>query len=203
MRHHPQKAPSSAGKPKEFSSEQNKSPPAFHFNRPPQAAATIPITLYEEAFAQFQEDCETYSPSQEDHAFVLNFSYAMSQFYRDETARGHKARELLDGYGVHLFAGVVGKNYTMDGHGQGKRTPAGYSIFELKNELSAGGAEPLFQAGWYFATMTRDEVLGKNFHFPCFIFYMAGLLCVTFHHRDANGFACRCSPWIRWCDVDN
>lgn len=69
----------------------------------------------------------------------------MSQFYEDETARGLEVRNLLDTYGVHLSAGVVGKNDIMDGHGQGKHTQASYSILGLNSpqaELSLCSKQP-------------------------------------------------------------
>jgi hypothetical protein len=87
----PRQAPSAKGKPKKFATDQKKSPPAFYFNRPPATAATIPITLYNAIFAQFQDDWEMYMPTKEDHDFALKFSTSMSEFYEEEKGRAKEA----------------------------------------------------------------------------------------------------------------
>ena len=196
------KALLSSGEPRQFQQSQKKKPPAFYFNRPPKAATTVPITLYEAAFAQFQEDCETYEPTSDDNQFVLEFLHMMSKFYSDEAVQASKVRELLENYGLHFPAAMIrgyGKFIT-DGHGQ----DGSYGLMELKNEMSGGGAEPLFQAGWYYAIMTRQEVLENDrFHFPCFAF--TWLVCfvpinIKFQHANLLGYRRPC--WVRRDDVD-
>ncbi|KAF8315288.1 uncharacterized protein EI90DRAFT_3293971 [Cantharellus anzutake] len=86
-----QKAPSEKGKPKNFAADQRRNPPAFCFNRPPSTAATIPITLHNPIFGQFQDDCKTYIPTKADHD--LKLSSSMSEFCDAEKGRVEKILE--------------------------------------------------------------------------------------------------------------
>jgi hypothetical protein len=170
----PSKAPSEQGKPKQFASDQRKSTPAFHFNRPPSTAATIPITLFESIFAQFQEDCEAYTPTAKDHAFVLKLSLSMSGFYDDEEKRAAQAREDVGTYGLDFLAAAIGA-YMTDGDLRWKEFC--YALLEYKGEIGAGGADPPFQAIWYYVAFMRPLCAENIFsNLPCFVLYAFGKL---------------------------
>ncbi|KAF8316720.1 uncharacterized protein EI90DRAFT_3171070 [Cantharellus anzutake] len=136
-----QKAPSEKGKPKNFAADQRRNPPAFCFNRPPSTAATIPITLHNPIFGQFQDDCNTYIPTKADHD--LKLSSSMSEFCDAEKGRVEK---ILEDLRCNNFC---------------------FGLMEVKSEIILGGAEPIFEAAWYYAAN-----LGSNL--PCFILYIAG-----------------------------
>ena len=168
----PSRAPSEMGKTKQFASHQRKVIPPFYFNRPPSTAATIPITLYEPIFAQFQDDCETYMPTQEDHAFVLKHTLSMSNFYDTEKARAEQSRADMATYGLDFLATEI-RNYCTNG--DLRCGEFCYSLLEYKGEIGLTGAEPLFQAGGYYAAFTRDYCKANWFsHLPCFILYAFG-----------------------------
>src|SRR5438034_6066884 len=110
----PQQASIRARKPKQFASDQRKEMPAFCFDRPPSAATTIPITLYHPVFGQFQDDCDNYTPTKEDNAFVLEFSRTMSKFYDGESDRAEASRKLMTNYSLKFLAAQTG-SYKTDG----------------------------------------------------------------------------------------
>ena len=113
-----QDAPSQNGKPETFASDQKKAMPAFRFHRPPLADATIPITLYNPIFGQFQDDCKTYRPTKEDRDFVFNLSISMSNFYEDdsdmETGMAERARDDFGEYGLKFLVDEI-DGYTTGG----------------------------------------------------------------------------------------
>lgn len=180
----PSRAPSSQGRPKTFAADQKKTPPEFYFNRPPSAAATVPITLYNAVFAKFQEDCETYTPTKEDHAFVLKLSVSMSKFYDTEEERAAQARSDMGTYDLDFLAAKL-RSYATDGDMRWKEFC--YAILEYKLEMCSGGAEALFQAGWYYTAFMRDLLAAnRSCHFPCFILYAFGGLFYILNEE------CRC-----------
>jgi hypothetical protein len=168
----PSKAPSDQGKPKQFASDQKKALPAFYFNRPPSTTAMIPITLYHSVFGQFQDDCDMYTPTKEDHDFVLKFSLSMSDFYDNEDLQAEQARNDMETYSLQFGATRIMK-YTTDGDICWKGFC--YSLIEFKGEIGSTGTEPLFQAGWYYTAFMRDKLrMHANSNLPCFIIYLAG-----------------------------
>ena len=168
----PSKAPSEQGVPKQFASDQRKKIPAFHFNRPPSTAATIPITLLDRIFAQFQEDCETHESTSEDHAFVLKLSLSMSGFYKDEKERAAQARADMGTYGLDFMAATIGA-YITDGDLRWKEFC--YALLEYKDEVGSGKAEPLFQVIWYYVAFMRSLCPAYVFSgLPCFVLYAFG-----------------------------
>jgi hypothetical protein len=166
------KAPSDKGKPNLFSFDQIKAVPAFRFNRPSYADATIPITLYNPIFGQFQDDCKTYTPTKEDHNFALKLSLSMSNFYESEKGRAEKARETFGEYGLKFLAAQIG-DYRTDGDLRWNKFCL--ALIEMKPELCSGNAEPLFEAAWYYVAFTRDHLQANlSSHLPCFLLYAAG-----------------------------
>ena len=176
----PKKAPSEKGKPKIFTSDQRKAVPAFRFNRPPSTDATIPITLYNSIFGQFQDDCKTYMPTKEDHDFALKLSLSMSDFYDKEKGRAEKAREDFGEYGLDFLASEI-DGYRTDGDLRWKRFCI--ALIEMKPELCLGNAEPLFEGAWYYVAFTRDQLQANlGSHLPCLILYAAGERTCVFRH---------------------
>jgi Crinkler effector protein N-terminal domain len=176
----PQKAPSDKGKPKSFASDQRRPVPAFRFNRPPTTDATIPITLYNPIFGQFQDDCKTYIPTKEDHDFALKLSLSMSNFYNAEKGRAEKARDDFGEYGLNFLATQI-DGYTTDGDLRWEKFCL--ALIEMKPELCFGNAEPLFQAAWYYVAFTRNQLQANlGSHLPCFILYAAGECTCVFRH---------------------
>jgi hypothetical protein len=173
----PDRPPSELGKPKEFASAQKDK--LFYFGRPPKAAATIPITLYHDVFGQFQEDCRTYEPTEADHTFVRDFSTSMSKFYTLEVERADSALRKMRKYGLDFSAERIGK-YITDGHM--RWGDLCYALIEFKLEIGSTGAEPLFQAGWYYTNLAKTtSALVKNLNsiLPCFILYTAGSVPIS------------------------
>ena len=104
---HPRKPPSDQGVPKAFSAHQKEDDPAFYFSRPSESASTIPVTLYSSIIGHFQDDCERYEPTPDDHSFVLNFSREMSNFLPAEKEQAAAARRLFESYGIPLRGAVI------------------------------------------------------------------------------------------------
>lgn len=167
-----QDAPSQNGKPETFASDQKKTMPAFRFHRPPSADATIPITLYNPIFGQFQGDCKTYRPTKEDHDFVFNLSISMSNFYEDdsdmETGMAERARDDFGEYGLKFLVDEI-DGYTTGG-------ALRWNDFCLAFfKVSLDDAEPLFEAAWSYTAFTRNKLhTHLDSHLPCFILYAAG-----------------------------
>ena len=170
---HPSKPPSDQGQIKEFDKAQRGKNPAFAFSRPRSATPTIPITLHHPIFGQFYDDCEQYEPSPEDHAFERHFSELMSRFYDKEGQRLNAAREAMGAYGLHFNVSNIG-SYQTDGDVRVGDFPV--AIVEGKLEIGSGsGAEPLFQAAWYYVESVRLMMKTRKLSkFPCLIMYIAG-----------------------------
>ena len=49
-----------------------------------------------------------------------------------------------------------------------------YALLELKWEMGTLGAEPLFQAGWYYTASMREALSNLLSNLPCFIIYIVG-----------------------------
>ncbi|KAF8325651.1 uncharacterized protein EI90DRAFT_2931653, partial [Cantharellus anzutake] len=140
--------------------------------RPPIADATVPITLYHHIFGKFQDDCKTYTPTKEDHDFASKFSHSMSAFFGNEDARAQTARNHFSDYKLDFLPTKI-KSYCTDGDLRYKNLC--YALLEVKQELSTGGADPLFEAAWYYNALTRDHSVDKTRScLPCFILYLAG-----------------------------
>ena len=163
----PHGAPSQKGELENFVSDQRKAVPAFRFNRPQSADATIPITLYNHIFGQFQDDCKAYRPTKEDHDFALNLSHSMSNVDDSDSETAERARDDFREYGLHFLADEI------DGYTTGALRWKEFCLAFFK--LCSGGAEPLFEAAWSYVAFTRDKLQAHlDSHLPCFILYATG-----------------------------
>ena len=171
----PTKSPSALGQPSEIKTLQTSTPhEGFYCNRPPSAAATIPITLLHPIFNEFKADCETHQPTREDNTLALELSHAMSFFFSDEEARQTEFIEILERHDLHLApAEIVGTSYCTDGDMRCNGFP--YFIGELKHEMGSEGAEPVFQSAMYYTSHLRQqERLNSHSPFPCLVLYLIG-----------------------------
>jgi hypothetical protein len=96
----------------------------------------------------------------------------MSDFYDSEDLRAEQARKDMETYGLRFGASRITK-YTTDG--DMRWNGFCYGLIEFKGEIGSTGAEPLFQAGWYYTAFMRDKLrTHANSNLPCFILYLAG-----------------------------
>ncbi|THG97455.1 hypothetical protein EW145_g7609 [Phellinidium pouzarii] len=152
-----------AGYPEVFAAYQYEDPPALCFNRPPEAASPIPTTLYHPVFGQFQDDCESYTPTRDDNTFALYFAYYMSAFYGVKDRREEQIWAAFSDYGLSFN----GNKSSLDGY------TAGGALLEIKDEIGSPGADPLLQGAWSYINSIR-ETLDNNFNLPCLIIYIFG-----------------------------
>jgi hypothetical protein len=184
------KPPSTTGQPAEFRKLQSRSPPAFFFNRPPEAAAVTPLTLLHPVFGKFVQDCDTLCPTPEDNQFVLTVWREMSGFFKEEKDRAAAFRRLLAGYGIDMAVSAIG-SYQTDGDLRIKGLC--FAIVEAKPELASGQADPLFQAAsYYVASMRTTSEKYPNARLPSILIYLFGQLpsiwlCGTFSDMHVQG----------------
>ena len=196
------KPPSTTGQPAEFKKLQSRSPPAFFFNRPPEAATVTPLTLLHPVFGEFVHDCDTVRPTREDNEFVLTVWREMSGFFKEEKDRANAFRRRLAGYGIDMAASGIG-SYQTDGDLRKKGLC--FAILEVKTELASGQADPLFQAAsYYVASMRETSEEYPNARLPSILIYLFGQLqsiylrtCVV---RSLT-YMCRGSYWVRGRDL--
>jgi hypothetical protein len=166
--------PSTKGKPAEFVKRQNDLNQQIFCNRPYDASDTIPVTLVHPVFAEFIDDCETYEPTLQDYDFVSKFRVAMTHIYMDEDTRGFTLREKLSDYGIRLRRSKV-KGTKCETDGDAMVGTFLYTLMQINNEASAGGAEPYFQAILYYLEFTR-LLAPKRWKsaLPCLIILIVG-----------------------------
>jgi hypothetical protein len=138
------------GEPLEFKKYQESAHgPAFYCNRPPSAASSIPATLFHPIFGQFVDDCETHVPTREDNAFAFALWSRLSPILDDEDGRATTFREIFQENNIIMsMTTIEHTKYRTDGDMH--RNALRYLINEVKAEIGAKGAEPLFQAAWYY-----------------------------------------------------
>jgi hypothetical protein len=93
--------------------------------------------------------------------------------YDNETSQAAKFREILTDYGIVTMATKVdGTEFTTDGDMQYNRLC--FLIIEVKLEIGSKGAEPLFQAIWYYVEAMRHSLGSTGSALPCLIIYLFG-----------------------------
>ena len=88
----PAMAPSTLGDPAKISKIQATDTQKFVWSRPPDADATIPVTLCHPVFRQFVDDCQTHQLIDKDNKLVRELTATMSEFFPDEDARAAELR---------------------------------------------------------------------------------------------------------------
>jgi hypothetical protein len=188
LRRFPNKAPSELAQPSEIKTFQTStSRKGFCCNRPPSAAGIVPITLLHPVFNEFRADCESYDPTKEENKLALELSIAMSGFFENEKARQKKFIEILGSHDFHITAAeITGTKYRTDGDMRCNGFP--YFIAELKDEVGAKGAEPVFQSATYYTSHLRQQKrLNQHSPFPCLVLYLIGeVVCILFQSIQLN-----------------
>ena len=186
--HFPSGAPSSLGKPFDFSKFQNNSAIRMFCNRPRTATST-PTTLLHPIFGQFVDGCKDCLPTPELACFALELATQMCKFYPNETARAQTFRDVVyERLGIKVnAASVEGTEFTTDGHASiGFHT---YVNTECKHEIGSTTADPYLQSVICYHHHIKYSV-GKlqNFRFPCLHIYYFGKCSSV---SDSSSFNCR------------
>ena len=109
----------------------------------------IPVTLNHSIFGQFVDNCKTHIPTKEDNDLAFALSSVMSELYNNENDRATEFRMVLHQHGIDIQETFLeGTRCHTDGDMQFNRIC--YLILEIKMEIGSKGAEPLFQAIWYY-----------------------------------------------------
>jgi hypothetical protein len=147
--------------------------PALSFNRPPSAAATIPVTLLHPIFGQFVDDCAKCVPTPDDNNLVLELSYEMSKFYEKESDRGSMFIDILSEHGIRLS----NSDFDRAAHTakvKVRHEDIYYVVGDTGNEYF-GGADPLLRAVSHYVysvkKLSEDDVDAR---LPCLLIYMFG-----------------------------
>jgi len=172
----PATAPSTLGDPAKFSKIQATDTQKFVWSRPPDADATIPVTLYHPVFRQFVDDCQTHQPIDKDNKLVRELTATMSEFFPDEDARAAELRDILKANGIHVTTPIIsskGRTFRTDGAIESNSRLT--VIIELKEEIGSTGAEPYAQAILYYAHSDwKKSEEYPTFNFPCLIITVFG-----------------------------
>jgi hypothetical protein len=102
----------------------------------------------------------------------------MSGFYENEDKRKKQVLADFQDYDLNFIAAMIA-GYTTDGDMRWR--DMFYALLELKWEIGALGAEPLFQAGWYYTASMREALSNLLSNLPCFIIYIVGEHFKTFY----------------------
>jgi hypothetical protein len=197
-------APSTGGKPQIFKGLQDKEyrdehgGPTFYCSRPREAEDSIPVVLLHPVLGQFVDQCETHTPTEEDNRLVLELAWALSDIYLTETLRREAFTDIMRRHGLDFVAGGIdGASYQTDGDLRIGRTI--YLLTEWKNEIGQGGAEPFFEAAFYYrAGMQRPALENLGSTLPCLIMYCFGAR--NFWRCDLDLICLpRCAHRLRWC----
>jgi hypothetical protein len=181
----PNKALSVIGKPSTFHDYQDKLR-VFHFERPFLAAAhDIPLTLLHPIFGKFVDDCEKHVPTREDNLLAHGLRYTMSKIFSDESERVHEFIEILRQQGIEARGSeLYSEGTTCRTDGDIQVNGFRFVIIEFKNEIGAGGSEPLLQGIWYYqrsvcggGEMRMQVANYPNSLLPCLILYAFGSFC--------------------------
>ncbi|KXN89199.1 hypothetical protein AN958_05902 [Leucoagaricus sp. SymC.cos] len=167
--------PSSLGDPKKFSKIQ-ETDAQIVWSRPPDADATIPVTLYHPIFRQFVGDCKNHQPTDKDNKLVRELTAAMSKFFPSEDVRAAELRDILQDNGIPAIITTISVEdnfFCTDGAIESNHHLT--VIIDVKEEIGSKGAEPYAQAILYYAHSDwekSEEYL--TFNFPCLIITVFG-----------------------------
>lgn len=170
----PSRAPSDQAVPAEFGKLQTMNILPLSYCNRPAAASSTPVALMHPIFGRYVDECNNYTPTEEDNAFIANLSKCMSGFFEDERKRRDAFIDLFRQYGVDLHAAdIMSTPYRTDGHA----TQNGYMycLSEAKPELAAGSAEPYLQSILYYRASCKSRRPGDCISvLPCFLIFYCG-----------------------------
>ncbi|CAG8487826.1 3297_t:CDS:2 [Paraglomus brasilianum] len=169
--------PSSFCKARKWEKSQENDPIIFN-HRP--YSADIPVTLYHEVFAHFQENCTSCLISKDDCNSVIELTMKMTEAFKLEDDRRNQFSEWASDYfelDVTKLA-LPGPRQEADlwaGFSSGKNTFS-LLIGEMKNEIGEGSGCPYIQACASYAKQigTNANSTIQNGLNPAFIIYIAG-----------------------------
>jgi hypothetical protein len=160
-------APSSLSKPSAF---QTSAQQVVACNRPFDAD-TIPITLLQEEFGLFMDDCKVL-PSPKSHELLQALTVAACKWYENKTQRRSEIQKVFDDVvGLYLSAETIGgTEYTTDGNLRANIMPA--VIRECKNEAGCGLLEAI---AYYVQFLVKAlDRRGMCNRFPCILLIDTG-----------------------------
>ncbi|PFH50412.1 hypothetical protein AMATHDRAFT_145129, partial [Amanita thiersii Skay4041] len=140
---------------------------------------TIPITLFQEEFGQFQDDCMM-NPSSKVQELLKVLTVAVCKSYSSENKRGDIISNIFEAHAnVYLLAKIQMTEYITDGNLRSKVMPA--VILECKNESECA----LFQAiARYVQFLKMQVTYFRNTRFPCVLMTVVGFengSCIGFY----------------------
>ncbi|TDL19934.1 hypothetical protein BD410DRAFT_791575 [Rickenella mellea] len=103
----PEAPHSTLGYPATFWKIQKTDTQKIVWSRPPEADATIPVTLYHRIFRQFVDDCKNHQPTDKDNKLVRELTAAMSQFFPNKDARAAELRDILKDNGIQCTTPII------------------------------------------------------------------------------------------------
>lgn len=125
-----------------------KPKPAILYNRP-MDDTTIPLTLYHPAFGQFVEDCDSFKPGSQEHAFARNLSTMAGHFNSATQRRDFFNLVFAEYYKFHLAVeDIPGTNRPTDGHAYVNKPelPYIFVITQGRNEITKNATDPRFES---------------------------------------------------------
>jgi len=123
------------------------------------------------------------------------------QIYTDEDTRASKFRETLAENDIVMTATRIdGTKYSTDGDMHWKNFR--YLILEAKLEIGAKGAEPLFQAGWYYQEFTKKPTIKSlGSPLPCLLISLCGGFNKAFPLAHMLNLSSRSISCVRRCSL--
>lgn len=160
----PSKAPSSEGTPDKWRKTHQDSKSQIYCGRPNHLST--PPSLLDETLCQLRYDLDSITPTPKDIQCYDRLREVAVQFYSHEDKR-------RDAFTACLALGGILPDTAYPTHISGYTTDGAllsncltrllpYYIQEIKNELSAGGAEPSFEAILYHLEYVRPIVLNST-----------------------------------------
>jgi hypothetical protein len=153
-------SPSSLSKPSEFDL---LSRGVVCCNRPFEFD-TIPITLLQEEFGQFMDDCQL-TPSAKAQELLRDLTVVACKWHANETFRRSEIQQVFDDKAqLYLSAETIsGTEYRTDGTLKGKVMPK--AIRECKNESGCA----LYEAIGYYVQYLKRSLSFRGTRFPCIL----------------------------------
>jgi hypothetical protein len=125
----------------------------------------------------------------------------MSNFFPDEKARQTAFIKILEKYHIYITPSeVVGTSFCTDGDMRCHGFP--YCYCEIKLEVGATGAEPIFQMALYYTAQLKSKMpLSRHSVYPCLGLYLVGEFLLEGSNSCANTF-CRPDTWLCGLSLD-
>ncbi|RDB20459.1 hypothetical protein Hypma_012434 [Hypsizygus marmoreus] len=166
-----------------FKTHQENRSTRVYCGRPAAAVHAIPPSLLHPVFAQFVEDCQTYSPTVLDHDCIDDLTYKMSDIFSCEGERIATLRDILRSndmsFRIDEDTGIGLKHLTM-----GAMTSI-FAILDGRGEVGVQGPEPLLHSirVWMESVVRIEEQYPLYYtetNHPClFILYFGPYISIA------------------------